>query len=621
MNVIRHVSKLSILQLAVGLTCFTWLGVACSWNHRAPSSPEISQGELLNHLEYLASDELTGREAGTPGAEKAAAYIAREFRRYGLVPAGDEGGYLQRFSFVSGVGLGHKNGLQVIVRKPSPSSPPHPLTISGLRLGSDFMPTSFSRSGDFEGPAVFAGFGISAADLKHDDYQDIDVSGRFVLVLRYGPEGNTPHSRFTKYHALRYKALTAREKGAKGIVFIDDEEDFSKSSLSRLRFDQSYADSGIAAFAISRSLARRLFESAGSDFSSVEKAGRPPLRTALDGVSLKFTCELTKEQRQTANVIGMLPGTHPELKSEAIVIGAHYDHLGLGRNGSLASQPGRQIHNGADDNASGTAGVLELAQAFAGKHRNPHRTLIFVTFSAEEMGLLGSKHYVDHPPVPLEKTVAMINMDMIGRMKEKRLIVGGTGSSPHWKALLERANEPVRLELKFQDDAFGPSDHSSFYAKNIPVLFLFTGVHDDYHKPSDDYQKIRLETEQQILDLTYSIARELDLSDNRPQFARTAEPEPSGDRVGGFRVYLGTIPDYGEEVEGVKLSGVRAGSPAEKAGLQAGDIVVECAGKQIRNIYDYTYLLQEHEPGETVELTVNRSSQRVTLKVTLAGRN
>jgi len=338
----------------------------------------------------------------------------------------------------------------------------------------------------------------------------------------------------------------------------------------------------------------------------------------LQPIQLAFHCELRKVVRNTANVVGILEGSDPVLKNEAIVIGAHYDHIGLGELGSLAEGRGQQIHNGADDNASGTAGMLELARVLASQHATLLRSLVFAGFSAEEEGLLGSKHYVATPAFPLDKTVAMINMDMIGRMKDNRVIVGGSGSSPLWKDLLPRL-KPNGLELKFQDDGFGPSDHASFYAKDIPVLFFFTGVHQDYHRPSDDSDKINLAGANQVLELILGTAQALSQQQLRPQFTKAKESsEPRG--RGEFRVYLGTIPDYGEDVEGVKLSGVREGSPAAKAGIKGGDIIVECAGKQIKNVYDYTYVLGDRKPGDVVEIAVLRNNERVKMQVTLEER-
>lgn len=593
-----------------------------NWHFRStiPVTPTgaISAERLMPHIEYLASDELEGRLAGSPGAEKAAHYIAERFAQWNLLPLGDEGSYFQEFSFVSGVRLGSGNALEVVWGIDGSSGRPDGRR--DLKPGGDFTPVSFSLSGQFEGGAQFAGYGISAPSLQYDDYRKADVKGKFVFVLRYGPEGDDPHGQFGRYHALRFKAKTARDQGAKGIVFVDDSEDFSKSSLSKLRFDRSFADSGIAALAISRPSAREILAEAGLNLEELERAARSRKGSAADmaGVRLKFRSDLVKETRSARNVVGLLKGAG-DLAEEALAIGAHFDHLGMGEVSSLAAKPGSEVHNGADDNASGTAGLLELAGALTSRKDQPGRSLLFLAFSGEEQGLLGSRHYVNHPAVPLDKTVAMINMDMIGRMNGKRLIVGGTGSSPGWRDLLTQLNEEADLELKFREGGFGPSDHSSFYSRDIPVLFFFTGVHGDYHKPSDDYDKIEPVSIARVVEFILQTARSICSMEQRPAFQKTAGAPTERGRT-GFRVTLGIIPDYGEEVEGVRLTGVREGSPAAKCGLRSGDLIVGWSGKKITNIYDLTYLLQEHRPGDQVEISVVRDGGEMRFTATLEGR-
>jgi Iap family predicted aminopeptidase len=321
-----------------------------------------------------------------------------------------------------------------------------------------------------------------------------------------------------------------------------------------------------------------------------------------------------KETRQTANVVGLLEGNDPVLRDEVILIGAHYDHLGLGGEHSLAPDKIGEVHNGADDNASGVAGLLELAQALAAVRSSLRRSILFIAFSAEELGLLGSNHYVKHPILPLERTVAMLNFDMIGRLRESGVIVYGVGTSPFWASALQRANEAIRLNLRIRDDGVGPSDHTSFYLRGIPVLHFFTGVHEDYHKPSDDAEKITAEGTERIISLAYALVRELDRQPTRPAFVRVREERREA-VASGFRVYIGTIPDYAESTDGVKIAGVRPGSPAEKAGLQVGDVILRVGSREIRNVYDYTYALQELKAGEEVEILVSRRGERLLLKV------
>jgi Zn-dependent M28 family amino/carboxypeptidase len=318
-------------------------------------------------------------------------------------------------------------------------------------------------------------------------------------------------------------------------------------------------------------------------------------------------------------VVGLLKGSDPTLKDEIVVIGAHYDHLGLGGPQSLAPKALGEVHNGADDNASGTAGMLELAQAFADRATDLKRSLLFMAFSGEEEGLLGSNYYVKHPLFPIERTVAMINMDMIGRLQDNKLIVQGVGTSPQWPPLLEEVNKQKKFDLKTTADGTGPSDHSSFYLKDIPVLFLFTGVHSDYHKPSDDYDKINTEGQARVVRFAYDVVSKIQSLPTRPEFTKTSGSEQMGRR--GFRVSLGVMPDYAEEVEGMKISGLRQGSPAERAGLKAGDIIVRLGSIQIKNIYDYTFALSPLKEGEEVEIEVLRNEQRLVMKITPEKRN
>jgi membrane-associated protease RseP (regulator of RpoE activity) len=320
------------------------------------------------------------------------------------------------------------------------------------------------------------------------------------------------------------------------------------------------------------------------------------------------------------------------LKNEAIVIGAHYDHLGRGGEGSLASREG-EIHHGADDNASGVAGMLELARIFSAERKNLKRTLDFIAFSGEEEGLLGSNFYVNHPLWPLNKIVAMINMDMIGRMKDNRLMIGGVGTASGWRGLFDFINHlsvpyyigrnppppPPSFSLSLNEDGFGPSDHSSFYSKQIPVLFFFTGTHDDYHKPSDTADKINYKDEARIITFIAILLRSIDLDEKRPTYT-VAKSESQG-RSMNFRVYLGTIPNYAESNDGLKLDGVREDSPASKAGLKAGDRIIRIAGREVRNVYDYTYALGEMKAGEVYEVEIVRGTETLKLKITPLARN
>jgi hypothetical protein len=428
------------------------------------------------------------------------------------------------------------------------------------------------------------------------------------------------------------KAKLAKDKGARGLLLISNEKNFDDEKLTKLTYDQTLGEFAIPTFIISRNTAANLLgttEERLNDFalfaslkkdSPTAKVSYPTMPTALIG----FKVNLLKKKTDAYNVIGILPGTDPVLKKEAIVIGAHYDHLGRGGQGSLAVNS-KEIHHGADDNASGTAALLELAREFASKKKNK-RTLIFISFGGEEEGLLGSKFYVNNPVFPLGKTVAMINMDMIGRLNEGKLTVGGIGTASEWRELVSRkvSGVPVSLEamkpatgalnLQLSEDGFGPSDHSSFYGKQIPVLFFFTGSHADYHKPSDTAEKINYDGLKLLTNLVFETIGEIDQNAKRPTYT-VAKSSGMGNARRGFSVTLGVIPGYGDSADGMLLDGVRDGGPAAQAGLKAGDKIVKLAGKDVRNVSDYTTILGELKADTEYEVIVTRGSETLSFKV------
>ncbi|HYT48867.1 MAG TPA: M20/M25/M40 family metallo-hydrolase [Pyrinomonadaceae bacterium] len=643
-----------------------------------PSSNQPSVDRIRQVIEYLASDALEGRRTGTPGANDAAHYIAGEFNRYGLRPGmqmarpartrgENQARYLQPFPYVAGVELG-KNNLFFVNRG-------RPDDAMQFLVGNDWMPVGFSSNGQVEAAQlVFAGYGITDAELKYDDYPSA-VKGRIALAFSGTPDGDNPHGKFARYEDVRWKAIAARNAGAKALLVITQESNLQDDRLSRLRYDNSAGDSGIPVTVISRQLAIRLFrESDGEKLEALETAFRLVISqhlahgTASFGFSalqdanlipvanctLTLSIDIVRREAPSFNVVGILPGSDPRLKDEAIVLGAHYDHLGRGGEGSLAPREG-EIHHGADDNASGVAGLIELARMLSTQNQKPRRTIVFIAFSGEEEGLIGSSYYVNHPVVPLQNTVAMINMDMIGRLKERKLIVGGIGTAQEWRSMVDADNsvqgmtvslnaprreavatgkgpivlgangQPVvtmdptkQFFLTLNEDGYGPSDHSSFYAKQIPVLFLWTGNHDDYHKPSDTADKINYEGEARIVSFVERIVWDIDKSDKR--LAYTVAKSDSQGRTMGFRVYLGTIPNYADSNDGLKLDGVRDDSPASKAGLKADDKIVKMAGRDVKNVYDYTYALGEMKAGQEYEVEIVRGSERLTLKITPAAR-
>src|SRR4030066_1243082 len=497
-------------------------------------NPEITSEEIKEHITFLASDELKGRDSGTEEIKKAASYISDEFKNYGLEPI-FQGNYLQEFPFIKTIELTDKNTLSFLTKENEVKP----------KLKEDYITVPFSGNSDVNANLVFVGFGISAADLEYDDYAGIDVKDKIVIVMRDTPEPNVPHSEFDAHSPLRKKASVARDKGAAAIIFFNPyDENKTTDDLVEFSFDRGGSIGGFSVVNVKRSFVEQLFQSEGINFKEVcDKIieTKKPFSFELKNSSAKISTEVKEIEAISWNVGGYLEGNDSELKNEWIIIGAHFDHLGMGGEGSLYRGDEPQIHNGADDNASGTTGVLELAEKFASVKDQLKRSIVFFTFSGEELGLLGSNYLVNNLPFPVEDAVTMINMDMIGRLKDSSLIVYGTGTSSSWKDILNKYND-YGFKLTFNDEGFGPSDHSSFYGKKIPVLFFFTGTHEDYHKPSDDTEKINLAGEKNILDYVYDIAMNIDNAPERPDYL-LVEKKQTG-QMFTRKVYVGTVPDF-----------------------------------------------------------------------------
>ena len=608
-----------------------------------PQAADPLEQNLRKHIQYLASDKLEGRRTGEQGAVSAAAYIANAFAQYKLTPgmktAKGKTNFLQPFPYVAGVELAKDNFLRIIQTDP--------VHENKMEIGINWMPLGFSPNADVPpSPIVFAGYGISASDLKYDDYAGLDVKDKIVLIFDDTPDVGSPHSEFGRF-SIHLKASIAKDKGARGIILIAADSDFKNDRLSRLSYDRTLGETALPIVGIMRAHGAELLsianEKALGSFETAlfERAnkvtGTLDQPATLSKAVAQMKIALTKKQADAYNVIGILEGTDPVLKNEAIIIGAHYDHLGHGGTGSLAANS-TEIHHGADDNASGTSAVLELARQFA-KEKNNKRTMIFMTFAGEEEGLLGSKFYVENPVWPLEKTIAMINMDMIGRLNENKLTVGGIGTASEWRSLIESSNQiiletstynvgpgqaaapavtrqpgPSYFALQLNEDGYGPSDHSSFYSKKIPVLFLFTGTHLDYHKPSDTADKIKYEGEAKIVSYVAAIVRSVDQNPRRPTYTTAKSSGTPGGRM-TINVSLGTIPSYADTTDGLVLDGVRDDSPASKAGLKAGDKITKLNGKEVRNAMDYTYVLGTMKAGEEYEVEITRGSEKLTLKI------
>lgn len=578
------------------------------------TAPTIPPAEwLLDQVKILSAPETEGRSSGTPGADRAARHIAGVFKGAGLAPGGDSATYLQSFPVTTGIRLGATNAFTVL----SPAARP-------LALGRDFMPLAVSADGSETGDLVFAGYGISAPELHYDDYAGLDVRGKIVLVLTEEPRGRDPSSPFRRPEAYHYsershKIINAREHGARGVVLVAHPR-AGADTLPPLRgVSQPWA---ILAAAVTRPVADSLLAPEGkrlADLADAIDQGLAPRSFALAGGRVKLDVSLTRERGTALNVVGILPGTDPRLKHEAIVIGAHYDHLGRGGEGSLAPDQVGVIHPGADDNASGTAAVMGLGRAFGAAAGAP-RTLVFVAFAGEEMGLLGSSHFARTPPFPQGKTVLMVNLDMVGRLRDGKLYVAGVDSGDGLRPLVADAARGLGLTLELRGDPFSPSDHTAFYTAGVPVLFLFTGAHSDYHRPSDTWEKLDPGGLETVTTFAARLVSAIAGQGTAPAYAKIAAT-PGAERRGGYGPFFGIVPDFAEsERPGAKIGGVRPGSPAEKAGIRGGDVIVKFADVTVKTLEDLTFALRGHRPGDRVEVVIVRDGREHRTEAVLEER-
>lgn len=607
-----------VLWSALAAVSGTWVALGAS---RA-ALDRITAADFQAHVRYLASDRMQGRADGSRQLEQAADYIAGEFRRAGLEPLGGQGSYFQPFPVTIGAKLGRENSLEARLNGRN----------ERLALNRSFVPFAFSAAARVTGSMVFAGYGITAEEYGYDDYKGLDVKDRIVIVLRHEPQENDEKSAFngrilTTHSFLHNKAINARMHGARAIVIVNDRAAHPAEEDELVKFGQGGGPEnlGIVAIQVKAAEVDRWLAPTGRKLADLEKkideTLQPQSFALPESVSLMIETDIERVRGTIKNVVGYLPGSDPALNKQAIVLGAHYDHIGHGERSSLAPREVGKVHPGADDNASGTSALLELARAFAAGPR-PLRSVIFVAFAGEELGLLGSSHYTKEPPWPLDQTIAMLNMDMVGRVRDSKLYIGGVGSSPVFKEVLEQANKEFGFKLEFSTTGYGASDHTSFYIRQIPVLFFFSGLHADYHKPSDRPEKIDSATGARVAQLVYTVADALDQRSERPAYAKVQEEAPTGGPGGGggYGAYFGSIPDFGETENGVKFADIRDGSPAQKAGLKPGDVLVEFDSKAIKNLYDFTYALRSKKPGDEVDVVVLRNGQPLRAHVRLAQR-
>jgi hypothetical protein len=591
----------------------------CTNSVREVPTARQPESILRPTVEYLADDARDGRGVGTPGLDASAQFIADRFARIGVRPLPGFGGYFQPFEMTAGIAPAPTTSLRT--------------EDDAFGVETDFLPLGLSAQREFHGGVVFAGYGVVDPSKGYDDYAGVDVNGKVVLVLRYEPVNDAGDSALTggawsPRATFGAKAKLAATNGAVALLTVTGPLNAGDKNLQPL---VPAGEAPIPVLQVTQEAAEKLLRRGGLDDlktlqSAINSQLKPHSRPLAD-VTLAGAVAFRKITAAVKNVVGYLPGQ----TDEYVLVGAHYDHLGRGTVGHAFGSRG-QVHNGADDNASGTAVVLELARQLS-HARRPPRGILFALFTAEEEGLIGSDYFVKHSPVPLTKVVAMLNLDMVGRVKNDKLLVGGSGTAESFKPMLERADETSPLALSYIGrGGLGPSDHQSFGSRKIPVLFFFSGLHPDYHRPTDDADKINYPALADVVDLSRDVVRHM-ASAPRPSYVGRFDAEPAlFDRRSttsttpttdpARRASLGVVPDYGtdESQSGVRIVGVTAGSAAEVAGLKDGDVITHAGDMRIANLYDLTEFLNRSTPGDKVKISVTRGGTRIDLDATLKAR-
>ncbi len=588
-------------KIVIVLSIFTLLAM-CT---RISEDPNITKEELKAHMVFLASDSLKGRYPGSPEDAVAANYILGEFNKAGLNTKSPFG--LQEFDVIMSLKTGDNNHLVF--------NDMHAVT------GEDFTPAPFSASMSASGEVVFAGYGfkIDSDDLQWDDYETIDPKGKWIMVLRGNPEMDSTSSPFDAYSNDRDKAMLAGDKEAAGLILVSGEKFDPEDNLMSLKSRESAV--GIPVIHITRNLASQILEKSGKSISEIENKmneQRIPV-SFYTGTELNAETDVIPESKSTYNVIALLKGTDPDEKQQYIILGAHYDHLGMGGPGSSSrDQDTIGVHYGADDNASGVISMIEIAEKLALSENRPERSILFIAFGAEELGLIGSKNYLDNPSIPNESIDIMVNLDMVGRLRENKLQVNGSGTALESEEIVTGIAGD-RFNLAFSPGGFGASDHSSFYSKNIPVLFFTTGVHSDYHTIKDTEEKINYEGIVKTSNLVSDIIQEIAHRDSLLTFQEAGPKVQYTGRQSRTRITLGIMPDVTstDDTEGMGVEFVTPGKPADRGGMKKGDLIIAVEGKPVNSVYDYMYRLGKLKKGQLIIVTVKRNNEKMDLLIQL----
>ena len=589
----------------------------------------ITEIDHRRHVGYLASDALEGRQTGSAGSRAAAKYARSVFASVGLQGIGLPPSQSHRFEFTKRIETA-KEGNHLELKSTGPVA-----FEKSFDVETAFRPLSFTSNQSFTGEVVFAGYGLSVpGELGegYDSYAGLNVSNKIALVLRYVPEAVSSERRqvLNRYAGLRYKAMIAREHGAKGILVVAGPHSPNAGELIRHSFDSSLAGSDIVAASITQDVADYLLAPLHKALGTVQDSldtENPHAEGGFEIPDLTVTLGTAVDHIKgfDDNVVGYLPAGTSDGDKDYVIVGAHYDHLGHGSSNSLQRKgEENHIHNGADDNASGTSVILELAASLSARREaDPssfQRGILFALWSGEEIGLIGSTHFAEDYLPALGQARAYLNFDMVGRLKENQLILQGVGSSSIWPNLIERKNVLAGFGLTLQEDPYLPTDATVFYSRGVPIISFFTGSHGDYHRPSDTADKLNFPGLVRITEFAERMLLDLVQTKTDPDYVKVERSNQGGGSRDSMRAYLGTIPDYASEIQGVKLSGVSGGGPADRAGMKGEDVIVEFAGKKITNIYDYTYAIDAVKIGEPVKVVVVRGGERIELEITPATR-
>ena len=577
-------------------------------------------------VQYLASDELEGRLAGTEGNKKATEYVLNQFKQIGLLPVANV--YTQEFTVRAGVSLSPKNNV-VFTKLIEKIGLPQEMWTKANKswtVGNEWKPISFSDNGTVTGELAFVGWGITAKDINYDDYDGIDVKNKIVIVLSDSLDGKPVESRFESYSTLRYKVSNARDHGAVGVIFVKRLSD-SANIFYPLKIERTIKNGGMISIQSTRTEIAKFFPK-DRNLYPIElemRKSKTPNSFVLPNTKVTITVDIDYKMAPALNVLGMVKGTDPAKQNEYIIIGAHFDHLGWGADNSMYHGIKPMIHYGADDNASGTSALIELAAEI--NARPLKRNVIFIAFNGEELGTLGSSFYVKNPLVPLEQTIAMVNIDMAGRMKDNKLFIFGTGTSSGFSQMVDSLGVLDTLTIVKNSEGYGASDHSPFYGAGLPVLFMFTGAHTDYHTPGDKWDKLNYEGIVKVAGYVDLAVRTLDSKITKPDFIKTGnnpndnEGKEITEKPKGYgSVWFGVVPNFEENKQGLLISGCSGGSPAEKAGLKNGDIITKIGDRTVKNLYDLSSILKEHQPNDVVTVLFIRNGKDMSTDVKLLKR-